>query len=71
MIYLNNEIHIAMYLSDKDGWYSKYTATTIVSVLENTKEEICIHFFHDGTINEKFFRDIVNRYNQKIIFYKI
>lgn len=67
------KIQIAFGLHDKEGVYSKYLATTIVSILENTMSDICIHIFHDETIDKEkkdFFKSLIeDKYNQEVIFY--
>lgn len=67
------KIQIAFGLHDKEGVYSKYLATTIVSILENTMSDICIHIFHDETVDKEkkdFFKSLIeDKYNQEVIFY--
>lgn len=61
-------------MQDKDGMYTKYVGTTIISILENTKHKICIHILHDETVDDKkkkFLLDIIKRYHQSIKFYLI
>lgn len=67
-------IHIAFCMQDKDGMYTKYVGTTIISILKNTKHKICIHILHDETVDDekkKFLLDIIRRYHQSIKFYLI
>lgn len=67
-------IHIAFGLYDKDGMYSKYVATTMISLFKNTKCSICVHILHDETLSEKrknLLLDIANKYDQLIEFHLI
>lgn len=67
-------IHILYALVDRTGNYSKLAGTSICSLFENTKENVIIHLFHDGSINDKNkgkFRSLTNKYGQKIIFYNV
>ena len=66
-----NEINICMYLGNGD---SKYIITSIISILENSKDnEIINMHFLDGGINQKNKEIIINtikKYNANIKFYK-
>lgn len=67
-------IHICYSLHDKDGNYSKLTAASIYSVLNNTKESVCVHLLHDSSINEAIknkFRRVIKKFNQTIRFYNM
>lgn len=67
-------IQIAFGLYDKSGDYTRYIATTIISILENTKYDVCIHILHDESIdNDKkhFLLSIVKKYKQSIKFYLV
>ena len=67
-------IHIAFGLYDKDGMYSKYVATTMISLFKNTKYSVCVHILHDETLSEKrknLLLDIANKYDQLIEFHLI
>ena len=50
-------------MQDKDGMYTKYVGTTIISILKNTKHKICIHILHDETVDDekKNNRDSISR----------
>lgn len=64
-------VHVVFAFSDSSGEYSKYVATTMISILENTNKNICFHLLHDETLdNEKkiFFIDLINTYKQDIKF---
>ena len=65
-------IDIALCFSDNDGFFYRNAATTIVSVMENTKENLCFHIVHDDTLpldKKDELTRIVERYKQKIQFY--
>lgn len=68
------EIQVLYTIMDRTGNYSKLTATSICSLLENTKEKIYIHLFHDGTLNDdnkQKFGKMIRAYKQKIEFYNV
>lgn len=70
----NKVIQICFPLYDKFGTYSKYEGVAIESLLINTSSSVYIHILHDDTLNEvnkKYFRDLVNKYHQKISFHFI
>lgn len=73
-------IHIAIGIHDKNGTYSKYAATTLISVFENLVDnnrdnvKVIVHILHDETlleINKQKFNDLIERYNGEIEFHKI
>lgn len=71
-------IHICYGLTDKDGRYSKFTGTSIVSVLENLPlapvRQVTFHILHDNTLtddNRDKFVYLVGRYGQQIKFYNV
>ena len=67
-------IHVCYALRDESGKYSKFVGTSMLSLFENTKSEITIHLIHDSTLsveNRSRFIEIVDRFNQQIIFYNI
>ena len=67
-------IHVLYSISDQGGKYSKYTGTSICSLLENTSEPVVFHLFHDGTLsvdNKGKFVKLVRTYGQTIKFYNI
>ena len=64
-------IHVCYGLYDKDGHYSKFTATSIVSMFENTRAEITVHLLTDKSlteINRNKFSATAEKYGQKILF---
>ena len=72
MVSQDKVINVLYALSDKNGTYSKLAGTSICSMLENTKDKVMIHIFHDGSIdgkNRQNFDDLVRDYKQKIKFY--
>ena len=67
-------IHVCMALYDRNGHYSKFAGTTILSIFQHTKEKITIHILHDSTLtqgNREKFQRLVKKYKQKISFYDV
>ena len=67
-------IHICFALNDKTGRYSKFTATTILSIFENTTSAVTIHILHDNTLtvdNRDKFIQLAERYEQTLKFYNV
>ena len=69
-------IHVCYGLYDKDGRYSKFTGTSMVSLFENVlpSVSVCIHILHDNTLtedNRDKFSYIAGRYGQQIKFYNV
>ena len=67
-------IHVCYALRDESGKYSKFVGTSMLSLFENTKSEITIHLIHDSTLSEENrsrFVEIVERFNQQIVFYNV
>ena len=68
-------IHVCYGLYDKDGRYSKFVGTSIVSMFENVSyPPLTVHILHDSTLtedNRDKFSYIAGRYNQLIKFYNI
>ena len=67
-------IHVCYGLYDRDGRYSKFAGTSILSLLENTSKEVTIHLLHDNTLsfeNRSKFNAVVDKYNQQIKFYNV
>lgn len=65
-------IHVCYGLYDKTGHYSKFTGTSMLSMFENTREEVTVHIFHDNTLsdaNRWKFQAIADKYDQQIKFY--
>ena len=68
----SDAIHICYSLYDKTGRYSKILGTSMLSLLENTTEPLTIHLICYGEIADcalNKFRDLVERYGQRIIIY--
>lgn len=70
-------IHICYTLFDKDGRYSKFTGTSILSVFENVAIPppcVIIHLLHDNTLtqdNRDKFIQLAKTYKQTIKFYNL
>ena len=46
-------IHVCYGLYDKNGHYSKFTGTSILSMFENTNEDVTVHILHDNTLTQE------------------
>ena len=69
-------IHVCFGLHDKDGRYSKFTGTAILSMFENHSPppSVTVHLLHDNTLtqdNRDKFSYIAGRYGQIIKFYNV
>ena len=69
-------IHICLCMNDKNGRYSKFAGTTMLSVFENTPPptQITVHLLHDNTLtldNRDKFSYIAARYGQCVKFYNV
>ena len=67
-------IHVGYGLYDRDGHYSKFCGTSIVSIFENTSEQVTVHILHDNTLtaeNRDKFVYLVGQYRQRIKFYNV
>lgn len=69
-----DRIHICYAIHDTQGSYSKYTGTSICSVLENTQNPITLHILHDDTLNErnrKCLVQLAEYYSAELHFYNV
>ena len=67
-------IHICYGFRDNTGHYAKFAGISMLSVLENTKEEITFHILHDKTLtdeNREKFSALAARYSQTVNFYNL
>lgn len=70
-------IHVCFGLHDKTGHYSKFTGTTMLSLLENINtppQSTTVHILHDNTLtaeNRDKFILIADRYGQSVKFYNV
>ena len=67
-------IHVCYGFRDNTGHYSKFAGTSMLSLLENTQEEVTVHILHDNTLtddNREKFSAIAARYNQAVNFYNV
>ncbi|MBR1420082.1 MAG: glycosyltransferase family 8 protein [Selenomonadaceae bacterium] len=67
-------IHVCYALRDESGKYSKFIGASIQSLLDNTREDITVHLFHDSTLSEenrKKFCKLVYNFEQEIVFYNV
>ena len=61
-------------MTDESGRFSKYPATSMVSIFENTNSKITIHLIHDSTLtesNREKFIELAENYRQQIQFYNL
>ena len=67
-------IHVCFALYDKTGRYSKFTGTTMLSLLENTNAKVTVHILHDNTLspdNRDKFSYVAGQYNQRVEFHNV
>ena len=67
-------IHVCFGLHDKDGRYSKFTGTAILSMFENTVSKVTVHILHDNTLtddNRDKLSYIADKYGQIINFHNV
>ena len=67
-------IHICYSIYDKDGRYSKFTGTSMLSMFENTRAEVTVHLLHDGTLtsdNREKFLTTAEKFGHLIKFYDV
>ncbi|MDY6295926.1 MAG: glycosyltransferase family 8 protein [Schwartzia succinivorans] len=67
-----DRIHVCYAIYDKKGTFSKYTGTSMTSMLENTDSPVTLHLLHDATLtedNREKFEVLAAKYGQKIFFY--
>lgn len=72
-------IHVCFALYDKQGTYSKFTGTTMLSIFENINTppqlpSITVHILHDNTLttdNRDKFIYLAGQYNQLVKFYNV
>ena len=67
-------IHVCYGLYDRDGHYSKFVGTSVVSIFENTSERVTVHILHDNTLtidNRDKFVYLAGQYGQRIKFYNV
>ena len=67
-------VHVCFALHDATGCYSKFTGTAMLSLFENTREDVTVHILHDNTLttdNRDKFSCVAGRYNQRVRFYNV
>ena len=67
-------IHVAYRLWGGDGFYAKMTGTSMLSMFENTKEEVTVHIMHNDRLtddNRDKFYYIAGQYNQQVEFHNV
>ncbi len=65
-------IHVCYAIYDKKGTFSKYTGTSMTSLLENTDSPVTLHLLHDATLTEDNrvkFEALTAKYGKEILFY--
>lgn len=69
-----NAVHVCFAIYDESGQYSKYLGIAMLSLLENTCGNVVIHVVTDGSLTDSNvlkFEQVVQKYNQRLIFYRI
>ena len=67
-------IHICYAMNDTSGRYCKFVGTSMLSLLDNTLEDITVHIITDNTMSassHKKLVEIAQKYNQQIRFYNV
>lgn len=66
-------IDCALCFRDESGSYFKYAYVTLLSLFENTKEEINVHILHDSTIEhgKKHLEELCASYGHQINFHQV
>ena len=67
-------IHVCFGFHDKNGTYSKFAGTTMLSLFENTSAPVTVHILHDDTLtqdNRDKFIYLAGRYGQAVEFYNV
>ena len=70
-------LHVCYGLYDKDGRYSKFTGTSMLSMFENIAAPphyVIVHILHDNTLsaeNRDKFSYIAGMYSQTVKFYNV
>ena len=67
-------IHVCYSLYDGNGRYSKFTGTSMLSMFDNTRENITVHLLHDSTLtadNREKFLATSEKYGHQIKFYDV
>lgn len=67
-------IHICYSIYDGNGRYSKFTGTSMLSMFENTRENVTVHLLHDGTLtsdNREKFLATAQKFGQQIKLYDV
>lgn len=67
-------IHVCFALYDKNGRYSKFTGTAMLSLFANTNAEVIAHILHDNTLtqdNLDKFSAVAKQFNQRVKFYNV
>ncbi len=67
-------IHVAYRLWGGDGFFAKMLGTSMLSMFENTKEEVTIHVMHNDRLtpnNRDKLCYIAGQYNQRVQFHNV
>ena len=67
-------IHVCYSINSKHGRYAKFAGISILSLLENSSEDITIHILHDSTLTESDRRKLISlvyRFDREIFLYNI
>lgn len=67
-------IHVCYALRDNSGLYWKNTAASILSIIDNSPENICFHILHDNTLvqeNKNKLENLVFKSGNSISYYNL
>ena len=65
-------IDVALCFNDSDGLYYRKASTTMLSIFEHTKSDVCVHIVHDETLSiekQNEMRMLAAQYKQCISFH--
>lgn len=68
----NDIIHVAFCITDNDGTYIRHVATTMASILSNTKSKVHFHLIHDSTLtseNQRYLSNWIESQKQCLSYY--
>ena len=70
----SDKIHLTLSIYDPAGTYSKYAGACIASICSNTTRKLCLHVFHDDTLeetNRSKLTAVVQKFDKEIEFINI
>lgn len=66
--------NVCLAFTDPKGVYALFAATTLLSLLENTREPVRVHIFHDATLQERgrcVLEKTAGQYGSPLVFHHI